>query len=59
MPENRKRAVVLANRAFGTLESKTANDLVIYGSGKYDIWGSSSWWRLWGVMFHIPPMWLN
>ena len=37
MPENRKSAIVLANRAFGTLESKTANDLVIYGSGKYDI----------------------
>ena len=37
MPENRKNAIVLANKAFGTLESKTANDLVIYGSGKYGI----------------------
>ena len=36
MPEKRKSAIVLASKAFGTLEGKTANDLVIYG-GKYDI----------------------
>ena len=36
MPENRKSAIILASKAFGTLEGKTANDLVIYG-GKYEI----------------------
>ncbi|MGA2309029.1 MAG: DUF1611 domain-containing protein [Candidatus Bathyarchaeia archaeon] len=36
MPENLKTAIILASKAFGTLEGKTANDLVIYG-GKYKI----------------------
>lgn len=36
MSRTRKTAVILANKAFSTLEGKTANDLVIYG-GKYDI----------------------
>jgi len=31
-----KNAVVLANKAFGSLEGKTANDLVIY-QGKYKV----------------------
>lgn len=33
---NRRRAIVLASGAFGTLEGKTANDVVIY-QGKYEI----------------------
>ncbi|HVO85726.1 MAG TPA: DUF1611 domain-containing protein [Candidatus Eisenbacteria bacterium] len=36
MSRNRKNAIVLASKAFSTLEGKTANDLVIYG-GKYEI----------------------
>jgi uncharacterized NAD-dependent epimerase/dehydratase family protein len=36
VPENRKTAIILASKALGTLEGKTANDLVIYG-GKYKI----------------------
>ena len=36
MSQNRKTAVILASKALGTLEGKTANDLVIYG-GKYKI----------------------
>ena len=36
MSASRKRAVVLASKAVGTLEGKTANDLIIYG-GKYKI----------------------
>ena len=34
--DHEKSAVILANRAFGTLEGKTANCLVIY-SGRYKI----------------------
>ena len=36
MSRNVKTAIILANKAFGTLQGKTANDLVIYG-GKYKI----------------------
>jgi uncharacterized NAD-dependent epimerase/dehydratase family protein len=34
--QTRKTAIILASKALGTLEGKTANDLVIYG-GKYKI----------------------
>ena len=34
MPRSRGSAIVLASNAFGTLEGKTANDVVIY-EGKY------------------------
>lgn len=36
--QSRKTAIILASKALGTLEGKTANDLVIYG-GKYKIVG--------------------
>jgi uncharacterized NAD-dependent epimerase/dehydratase family protein len=36
MDKNRKKAIVLASKAFGTLEGKTANDVVIY-DGEYRI----------------------
>lgn len=36
MPKNRGKAIVLASNAVGTLEGKTANDLIIYG-GEYEI----------------------
>ena len=36
MPRSRGSAIVLASNAFGTLEGKTANDVVIY-EGKYKI----------------------
>jgi len=36
LPEKLGTAIVLASKAFGTLEGKTANDLVMYG-GKYKI----------------------